>query len=135
MKRVKYGLLLILTILATRVYGDIILPKYTAGKICVKIENLEDFPDIVIVGISDCFPDFSSVKVDIVDSTLCIEVHKAWQLTFHAVKKEYFEKTGIKNIDWKKDENVRKANITIEAKKEEKVYYPNVGTLEINYII
>jgi hypothetical protein len=135
MKRGKYLLLLVFAIVTISVYGDVIIFKNPHAKICVKIENIGDYPDMVIVGVSDCLSVFSKPKVDIIDSTSCLEVHKACPLIFYAVKKDYLEKKGIKKINWKKDKNVRKSDITIDANKSEPIFSPSVVTLELNYFI
>ena len=134
MKRIKYTILLFLAILTIKVYGDIIIITYTPVKVCVRIENLKDYPEIEIIGLSNCLAVFSKPKADIIDSHSCMEVHKACPLTFYAVKKDYLEKMGIENIKWKKDKNVRKSKITVNA-KETRVYYQDVEILEINYFV
>ena len=133
-RRIKCTLLLVFAIYTISVYGDIIIVEYSPNKICVRIENLKDFPDIVIVGVSDCFSVFSKPKVEIIDSSSCLKVPKTCPFTFYAVKKDYLEKNGIENINWKKDKNVRQSSITVNSKKI-RIDYPNVETLEITYII
>jgi len=134
MKRVKYTIVLLLVMLTVRTSGDIIINTYSPVKVCVRIENLKDYPDIVVVGLSDCITVFSNPKVEIIDSCSCVEVHKACPLTFYAVKKDYLEKKGIKNINWKKDKKVRKADKTVNANKVS-VHYPNVEISEQNFFI
>ena len=134
MKRVKYTLVLLLAILTVRIHGDVIIVDYSPTKICVRITNLNDYPDIEIIGLNNCFAVFSKPKVNIVDSISSLEVHKACPLTFYAVKKEYLKEKGIENINWKKDKNVRKSDITVNARKT-RVGYPNVENLEMNFII
>jgi len=91
-RRIKCTLLLVFAIYTISVYGDIIIVEYSPNKICVRIENLKDFPDIVIVGVSDCFSVFSKPKVEIIDTRSCLKVPKTCLLTFYAVKKDYLEK-------------------------------------------
>jgi len=131
MKRVKYAIVLLLAIFTIRTYGDIIIVEYSPTKICVRITNLSDYPDIAIIGFSDCFATLP--KVNIVDSISCLEVRKACPLTFYAVKKDYLIEKGIKNINWKKDKNVMKSNMTFTGK--ETTWYQNVGTMELNLYI
>ena len=134
MRNLTCILLLILTVLMVRAYGNIIIVRHSPVKVCVKIENLKDYPDIVLIGLSDCFALFPKPEVEIVDSTLCLEVSKACPLTFYAVKKDYLEKNGIENINWEDDKNVKKSNKTVNARTTY-IDYPDVETLEINFII
>ena len=134
MKRVKYILLAFLAVFTLKVYGDVIIASYSPTKICVKIDNLGEYPDMAIVGLSDCMAIFFTSKANTMDSKSSFEVPKACPLTFYAVKKDYLEKKGIGNINWKKDENVLRSGITIIAKKV-RVSYPNVETLEMNIAI
>ena len=135
MKKVKYALLVFLTILSISVLGDIITFPFSPTKVCVKIENLEDYPDITIIGLSNSLAVFSKpVTVNIIDSESSLEVQKALPLTFYAVKKEYLKEKGVEKINWKKDINVRKSDITINAKKR-RLSSPNVETLEIGFVI
>ena len=134
MKRIKYTLLAFLAILTIKVYGDII-PEYyyPSVKICVKIENLEDYPDIAIIGLSDCVAIFFKPKANTVDTNSCLEVQKACPLTFYAVKKDYLREKGIENINWKKDKNVRKSDVTVIAKKTR--VSSGTEALEMNFAI
>ena len=133
MKRVKYAIVLLLTILTVSTHGDIIIVEYSPTKICVRITNLKDYPDIEVIGVGDCKASFSKPKVYIADSTSCIEVHKACPLTFYAVKKDYLSEKGIENINWKKDKNVMKSDMTITGK--ETTWHKNVEILELNSFI
>ena len=114
MKRIQYALLLLLAVLTIRVYGDIVMIDYIP-RICVKIENLNDYPDIVVIGLSDCLA-ASRPNAGKVDSTAGLHVHKTCQITFYAAKKDYLEKKSIYKINWKKDKNVMKSSMTFDAK-------------------
>jgi len=136
MKRVKYAIVALLVIFAVRTYGDVIIHQreHSPLKVCVKITNLKDYPDIEVIGLSDCITVFSRPKVNTFNSHLYVAVHKACPLTFYAVKKDYLKEKGIKNIHWEKDKNVRKADVSVDAKKTI-VYYPGVEILRIHFII
>ena len=123
-----------LAIITIKVYGDIIVIRYSAKRICVKIENLNEYPDIVIVGVSRSFALFSKPRTNIIDSNSCLNVHKASPLTLYAVKKNYLDEKGINNIKWKRDNNVRKSDITVNANTVD-ADYADFVTLDINYII
>lgn len=133
MKRAKYTLLLVLTILTIRVYGDVILILYSPAKVFVKIENLNEYPEIEIVGITNCLA-FSKPEVYVFGSTPRVKVHKACPLVFYAVKKKYLLEKGIENIDWNKDKNVRRCNKPIDT-EEFHSEYPNVEMREVAFNI
>ena len=138
---IKSKLLLILIILATGMYGysNIILITHENpnARIMVKIENLADFPDIVIVGVNDCRTRLSRPVANVVDSTF-MEVHRACPLVFYAVRKDYLEERGINRINWRRTDsnsNVMRANITIDATRLEPNRQQNVEMLKISYVI
>ena len=137
----KSKLLLIVVILAAGMYGysNIILITHENpnARIMVKIENLADFPDIVIVGVNDCMARLSRPVANVVDSTF-MEVHRACPLVFYAVRRDYFEERGINRINWRRSDrnsNVMRANITIDATRLEPTWHQSVEILKISYII
>jgi len=136
MKRAKYILLLVLTILTVRIYGDVILVehKYPLSRVFVKIGNLNEYPDIEIVGLSKSLALFSKMEAYVFDSTSCVEVHSASPLTFYAVKKDYLKKNKIKNITWEEDENVRKCNGVVDAKNIHTTN-PTIQEIEFTFYI
>ena len=134
MKKVKYTLLIALAIISIKLSGDVIIIDYQPAKVCVKIGNISDYPDIKIVAVHEPLTGFSKPVVEIVDSKKCTEIRKACSLVFYAVKKDYLKKKGIKKIDWKKDKNVRKSYLTFNA-KDWKSWYDNVEMMEINFYI
>ena len=113
MKNLKFLLLLLVTITSISSFGDIIITKSFPNRICVKVNNLNDFPDIAVIGVSECLAPFTKDQVDIIDSISCLNINKLYPFTFYAVKKAYLEKKGINNINWKKDKNVKKSNVAI----------------------
>jgi len=134
MRKVKFILLLAFAFCTGKGLSDIVVTFYSPNKICVKIVNLSDYPDIVVVGISDCLPVFSKPKMDVLVSDSSLEVHKACPLNFYAVKKNYLKKKGINKIKWNNDKNVRKADHSVSAKTH-KAIFPDVETLEVSYFI
>ena len=134
MKKIKYTLLLLLAVFTVESYGDIIIVSYAPKKICLKIENLHDYPDMAIIGVGaySTFP--MSSKVDMVDSCSCVDIAVVNPAAFLAVKKKYLEKTGIDKIDWKKDKNVAKADIKLNTNMF-KFRTPTVESVEIYYKI
>lgn len=117
MKRYKYALILLLAVLTIRLYADIIIVQPSPAKICAKIKNLNDFPEIVIVGYSDCLALSKSNKAFAVKSNSCLKMYKTCPLALYAVEKKYLKKIDLNKIDWHKDKNVQKLNLTINAKE------------------
>ena len=99
----KKILLLLFAFLTIKSYGDIIIPKYTPSKIYVKITNVNDYPDIAIVGVNVFRPVSSPNRIFTFQQDSAIEVCKACQIKVYAVKKDYLNKVGYDNIDWEKD--------------------------------
>ncbi|MDR2954879.1 MAG: hypothetical protein LBV43_07355 [Prevotella sp.] len=114
MKKIKLLLLILLILPAFTSYADIIIDQYPV-KVYVKIDNVEEFSDIIIIGVSNC-PVFSK-KPFIVNSDSEMEIRKTCSIKFYAVKKDYLEEKGLDNIKWGKDKNVLKANETIKIKR------------------
>jgi len=133
MKRVKYTLLLVLAISAVRVYGDVIITSYSPSMVLVKIDNLKEYPDIQIVGLGDYLTFSASNRVDMIDSSSYIDAFRISPIAFYAVKKSYIEKVGIDIIDWKKDKNVIKSDVSIRPSV--KSSKPNLESVEIHYSI
>ena len=132
MKKFKSTLLLFLAVLTINSYGDVIVPKYPPAKVYMKINNLNDYPDIVIIGVYICSVVFKSNKAFILEPDSLLEIHKSCPFKLYAVKKSYFEKKGIKKIKWEKDENVIESNLLFSGKFTP--FFP-IHTVEMNFII
>lgn len=117
MKRYKYALILLLAVLTISLYADIIIVQPSPARICAKIQNLNDFPEIAILGFSDCLALSKSNKSFVVKSNSCMKMYKTCPLSLYAVEKNYLKKIDLNKIDWHKDENVQKLNLTINEKE------------------
>jgi len=136
MKKANILFLLLIVVYKVGTYGNVIIvDTATPTKICVKIANLANFPDIEIVGVASCNAVLSKPRVDIFDANTCIDVHKACHLSFYAVKKDYLKEKGIENINWKTDKNVMKSEMIVRASNYAKHHIQNVNVLEVNLII
>lgn len=133
MKKIKLLLLTLFVIPVLNSYADIILtrPKYPL-KVYMKIDNAEQFSDIVIIGINDC-PAVSK-KPFIVNADSDMELSKLCSITFYAIKKNYLEEKGLNNIKWENDKNIAKANQTIKLDKTTTVSRPD-DRLEMHFTI
>lgn len=133
MKKIKLLLLTLFVFFVLNSYADIILtqPRHPL-KVYIKVDNTEQFSDIVIIGVSDC-PAVSK-KPFIVNADSDMELSKSCSITLYAVKKDYLEEKGLSNIKWKKDKNIAKANQTIKLDKTTTVSRPD-DRLEMHFTI
>ncbi len=116
MKKLKFLLLIPLVLLTTKLHGDIIIVEPKPAKIYVRITNLNKFPDIAVIGLSDCLAVSRSNKAFRIKSNSYLKVNKACPLSLYMMKMHYFKQIELDNIDWDKDKNVQKLNLTIKAK-------------------
>jgi hypothetical protein len=117
MKKVKFTFLFLVIICAS-VSGDII-PSGTPAKICVRIKNLDDYPGIAVILVSDCSgwntrsrTYTNSYKVYRVSSDSSLELCRP---LLYAIKKGYVETREWIKINWETDKNVLKSNLTIKS--------------------
>lgn len=130
MKRLKYLLLIPLALFTGRLHGDIIITKPTPAKICVRIKNLHEFPDMAVIGLNDCLAFQNSNKAYRVDSCSCLKINHACPLSLYALKIDYFNRIDLDKIDWEKDKNVQKLNLTVKAQSFNTTQY---RSLEIDF--
>jgi len=116
MKKFKYTILLLLIVLTTKLYGDIIIVKPTRAKICTKITNLKEFPDLKVIGVFDCVALSKSKKAFRIKNNSCIKVHKSCPVSLYVVKSDYYKQHDLDEIDWDNNKNVQKLNISIKDK-------------------
>ncbi|MFV0419215.1 MAG: hypothetical protein ACK5KT_10860 [Dysgonomonas sp.] len=116
MKKIKLLLLTLFVFSVLNSYADIILtrPRHPL-KVYIKVDNTEQFSNIVIIGVSDC-PAVSK-KPFIVNADSDMELSKSCSITLYAVKKDYLEEKGLSNIKWKKDKNIAKINQPVKLEK------------------
>ena len=115
MKRLKYLIIILLALFATRLHGDIIIVKTTQNKIYVRIKNLNEFPDIAVIGLSDCIAFPKSNKAYRVISSSRLEVNKSCPISLYVVKLDYLIQKDLDEIDWNKDKNVQKLTLSVKA--------------------
>lgn len=115
MNRFRCVLLVFLFVSTCNLFGDIIPTRYTypPAEVLITIENLDEYPDIVVVGVSNCPSISGSKKAYIIEPGVSLKVHKSCPLTIYAVKKDYLEKKKLGKIKWNKDENVIISNLTV----------------------
>jgi hypothetical protein len=107
-------ILVILGLLIFRISnGDVIPPNAHYVVKCVKITNLNDYPEISLIGdVRDAGGfDFSYI----ISSTAClVKGYKFNQFTVYAVSNNYLAGKDIDDVDWTNDKNAFKSNISIE---------------------
>jgi len=113
MKTYKLYLFLVLCILYKISYCDVILPNTHYVSKCVQIINVNDYPDISLLGVINCLADGQSTYL--IGPTTCL--HNGYRftcLTIFAVNKSYLAGKDITKIDWCKDKNAFKTDIQID---------------------
>jgi hypothetical protein len=115
MKTFKISLIILLLLLSKLTCGDIIVVDPHPVEICIKIANIDDYPSIAFIGYVDCPSLTKYNKGYRIYSTDCLRLHKSCNLSIYAVKKDYIKNKDIKAINWSKDVNALKSNITVKA--------------------
>lgn len=136
MNKFKCILLVFLLISNCHLFGDVIISKrYPPALILATIDNLDEYPDITVVGVSECFavPLTSERDAYIVKPDSCLELFNSCNAVFYAVKKDYLEKKELKKIKWNKDRKVKVSNLSLRSK----YLRPNqpISTVENHYRI
>ncbi|WP_233085079.1 hypothetical protein [Methanococcoides orientis] len=95
--------LLILSALTSNACADVLFPGTRGMERCVKIVNLDEFPEIVMVG-HITGPVIQCENPYIISSDECLtKFYKANDLTIYAIDKDYLEAKGLENIDLETD--------------------------------
>jgi hypothetical protein len=104
-------------LLTNFVVCDVILwdpPKDIVLQKCVKITNLDDYPNIAFI----VFIEHINLGVHysyLIESNTCLKQISAQEkLTIYAFKKDYLKNKNIVSTDWSKEKNCSKSNINIE---------------------
>jgi hypothetical protein len=98
-------------------YCDVIAIGSHTASMCVKITNINDYPEISLIGTHEDGGCPCKTSYEIVSSE-CL--HAGSQFDSHniyAVKKTYITGKDIKIIDWPKDKNALKSNIYINPRR------------------
>lgn len=99
-------ILLILSALTSNACADVLFPGTRGMERCVKIVNLDDFPEIVLVG-HITGPVIQCENPYVISSDECLtKFYKANDLTIYAIDKDYLEAKGLENIDLETDPNL-----------------------------
>lgn len=115
MKRLKFTLILLLVVLTNRLHGDVIIMEPTSAKICSRISNLNNFPNLVLIGLTDCVT-LKSKKAFRIKNNDCIKVQKSCTVLLYVMNLDYYKQHKLDEIDWDTDKNVQKLNLSIKEK-------------------
>jgi hypothetical protein len=112
MKTYKLYLFIVLYLLCRISYCDIIPPNSHYVNKCVKITNVNDYPDISLLGvINDVLYDQTTY---LIGPTTCLYKGRGSNcLTIYGVNNSYLTGKDIATIDWSKDKHALKTNIQI----------------------
>ncbi|WP_292467413.1 hypothetical protein [Methanolobus sp.] len=95
--------LAILLLFITPAYADIMTSGIKSINQCVKIDNMDEFPDIVLVGYITG-PVIQIENPYVIQSDQCLtQYYKANELTIYAIEKDYFDSVGIEHIDFESE--------------------------------
>ncbi|SFM29440.1 hypothetical protein [Methanolobus profundi] len=107
MKRSKIIVLMIALVVSIMLIqpidADIMLPGTKGIHRYVMINNTDEFPDVVFVGYIRG-PVIQCENPYLIDTDECLtQFYKANELTIYAVEREYFDVSGLENIDFEKE--------------------------------
>lgn len=113
MKKYLFCLIFIPFLLSKICYGDIIISHTHSVQKCVKITNLEDYPDIALVGF--IIPMGSNYESYLISSSKCLSKgYKYNDFNVYAVNKAYLTGKDLNKLDLPRDPNAVQSNIKIE---------------------
>jgi hypothetical protein len=115
MRTIKLSLFISLLLISKIACGDIIVVSPKKVDVCIKISNLAEYPNIVLIEYVDHAVLLNSKRAYKIKSNDCLEGNNISSAYVYAVKKEYLVNKDIKNIDWSNDNNVLKTNLTIKG--------------------
>lgn len=120
MKKYRYLLVITFLMLNKISYCDVIEIGSHAVIKCIKITNVEDYPEISLIRFNtSLMTDGSNYSSYVIVSPECLEDHygKGWFYLF-AVNKTYLQGKDIEKIDWENDENAVRTNIQLNTMRD-----------------
>jgi hypothetical protein len=115
MKKYKFLLVITFLMMSRLSYCDIINSGYHAVIKCVKITNIEDYPEISIIGQTGNTVSWNYVAT----STECLKGGTSMDYFYlFAVNTTYLQGKDITKIDWIKDKNALSSNIRINPRRD-----------------
>lgn len=113
MKTYKLYLFIVLCLACRNASCDLIPPNSHFVNKCVVITNVNDYPDISLLGATTCAANCPAVYI--IGPATCLEKgYKLNCLAIYAVSKSYLAGKDITKIDWSNDKHAFKSNIQID---------------------
>lgn len=113
MKKLIYLLVLIPFLLSKTCFGDVIIGNVHYVEKCVKITNIDDYPEVSLLGFIP--PSSAPYDTYIINSSQCLtKGYKYNDFNVFAINKEYLIGKDIKKIDLPRDPNAISSNLHIE---------------------
>jgi hypothetical protein len=113
MKTYKLSLFIVFCLVCRNGSCDIIPENSHFVNKCVVITNVDDYPDISLLGVTTCMA--FCPKIYLIGPTTCLEKgYKFNCLTIYAVSNSYLEGKDITKNDWGNDKHAFKTNIQID---------------------
>ena len=111
--KTKIALLAVAFLLLGRIsYGDVIDPNTHHVAKCVKITNIDDYPDVTLIGYG---VEVMPITTYIISSSTCLwKGYKFNMLHVLAVNKSYLETKVLTETDWLNDGHAIASNIQID---------------------
>jgi hypothetical protein len=115
MKNYRISLIIAFLFLSKISYCDVINIGSHAVTKCIKITNIEDYPEISFIGQTEGYQSWNYLMT----STKCLTggTSEDWFYLF-AVNKTYLQGKDITKIDWLKDKNGLPSNIRINPRRD-----------------
>jgi hypothetical protein len=142
--KTKIALVSVLFLLLGKIsHGDVISPNTHHIAKCVKITNIDDYPEVALIGYG---VEVMPITTYIISSTNCLSKgYKFNTLNVLAVNKIYLESKELTKTDWLRDINALPSNIQIDPEggyihdsiplSAVEEYYKIVGFSQSNVIL
>jgi hypothetical protein len=115
MKKYSHIVVFVFLILGKLSYCDVIIVGSHAVTKCAKITNLNDYPEVSLIGFK--LSVFNYYHSYIVVPAKCLECDSESSLNIYAINKTLLIGYDIEKNDWRKDKNALKSNIYINTHK------------------
>jgi hypothetical protein len=117
MKKYRHIVVFVFLILSKLSYCDVIPANCHSATMCVKITNIDSYPEISLLGfyidgVCPCKTTYEIVSSECLHAGSQFDSHY-----IYAVKKSYITGKDIKTINWTKDINAVKSNIYINPRR------------------
>lgn len=112
MKIVKLFLLWFGLIMVMKASADVIIIDLHVVNKCIKITNLNDYPEISLIGICYSLPGKGNNNVYLVSTDMCLfTTNHLNKFEVRAVRNDYLTGKNLEETDWASDEHALKSSI------------------------